>query len=377
MPTKKPRVAIIHDWLLTHRGGEKVLEAIVELFPDAEIFTLFHAPGRASTAIEKHPIHTSFLNRIPGVARFYRYLLPGMPFAVERFDLSGFDLVVSSSHCVAKGIIPSPGTIHICYCHTPMRYAWDRARDYFGNGLKSWLVLPFLHRLRLWDTVSAARVDYFIANSNWVSNRIETYYRRSSRVIHPFVDARFLNNPPQALAREDYFLVVSGFAPYKRIDLAIDACISLNRRLKIVGEGQNAKRLKSVEHPLITFTGRLDDEELKNLYAGARALLFPGEEDFGIVPLESMACGTPVIAYGRGGATETVLHEKTGVLFSEQSVASLSAAIIHFETLGLTSEPCRERARLFTKQKFQHEFKEALAEAFRKSGKSVRPLSPN
>jgi glycosyltransferase involved in cell wall biosynthesis len=361
MPTK---VALIHDWLLGLRGGERVLEAICELYPEAEIFTLFHTPGEVGPIIERHRITASFLNNFPRKKRWYRHLLPLFPLAIERFDLSRFDLVISSSHCVAKGILPSPKAVHVCYCHTPMRYAWDRYGDYFLGGATEPFLVPFIHYLRMWDVTSSARVDHYVANSEWVAHRIQKYYRRESSVVNPFVDLEQITFVPQA--REDYYLVVSAFAPYKRIDLAIEACNRLERRLIIVGEGQEADKLKRLSGKTVEFAGRLDRQKLWGLYSRAKALLFPGEEDFGITPLESMACGTPVIALARGGVTESVLAGETGMFFQEPNVESLVQTILAFEHLPRPIEPavCRQRAENFSKSDFQRKFSAEVEHAW-------------
>jgi glycosyltransferase involved in cell wall biosynthesis len=355
MPIENLRVAILHDWLNGLRGGERVLEAICELFPQAEIFTLFHEPGKAGPIIERHTIHASFLNRFPATDRYYRYLLPLFPLAMERFDLGRFDLVISSSHCVAKGALIPPDAVHVCYCHTPMRYAWDRYSDYFGGSRKEAAILPFIHYLRMWDVTSSARVDEYVTNSRWVGNRIRKYYRRDSQVLHPFVDLeRFL--PKRGEPREDYYLIVSAFAPYKRIDLAIEACNVLDRPLWIVGTGQDSARLQRLAGPRTRFLGRIDGEELPGIYRRARALLFPGEEDFGISPLEAMASGTPVLAYGRGGVTESVVEGETGHFFHAQRVPALVEALERFESLRFSPETCRRRAEQFRREEFKHRF---------------------
>jgi glycosyltransferase involved in cell wall biosynthesis len=356
---ERPKVALIHDWLVTYRGGEKVLEAIAELFPEAPIFTLFHTPNRSGATLAKHPTHASFLNAVPGAHKIYRHLLPLMPMAIESFDLKGFDLVISSSHCVAKGVIVDPSALHICYCHTPMRYAWDKAGEYFA-GWKKALVFPFLHYLRQWDVTSSARVDYFLANSRWIGERIEKYYRRPSSVVYPFVDAGNFSLAAQTAG--DYYLIVAGFAPYKRIDLAIEACERLGRKLIIVGEGQDERRLKSLAGSHTTFLGRVDGSKLNDLYAGAKVFLFPGEEDFGIAPLEAMACGRPVIAYGRGGVVETVIDGKTGTFFAEPNVESLAEAIERFERTPGAFDPvaCRKRALEFDRARFQSSFRSSV-----------------
>lgn len=363
------RVAIIHDWLNSFRGGERVLEAICELFPNAEIFTLFYRPGKVGSVISKHKIHTSFLNRLPKNHRYYRYLLPLFPAAIERFDLTDFDLVISSSHCVAKGVLVPPRSLHICYCYTPMRYAWDRYADYFGGGLKELLIFPFIHYLRMWDVTSSARVDRFIADSRWAGKRIEKYYRRDSQVVYPFVDLEAFK-PSSDDKREDYYLAASAFAPYKRLDLAIEACNKLDRPLYIVGTGQDEARLKSLAGKQTRFLGRITDDEFRRVFSKARALLFPGEEDFGITPLEAMACGTPVIAFGRGGATETVVDGETGLFFDEQTVDSLCGAISEFERRAKDFDPrrCRARAELFRRDEFQRQFRGVVTELWNARG---------
>jgi glycosyltransferase involved in cell wall biosynthesis len=351
----KLKVAIVHDWLISARGGERVLDALCEIFPQAEIFTLIYREGRNTPRIENRKIHTSFLNQVPGVEKYYRYLLPLMPLAAERLPLQGFDLILSSSHCVAKGIIPDPSSLHVSYCYTTMRYAWDQSSHYFGTGLKSALISPFLHYLRMWDVTSAHRVDHFIAISNFIGRRIRKYYGRSSDVIFPFVDLERFQ--PARGEKGDYYLMVTAFAPYKRVELAIEACETLGKRLIIVGGGQDGAALRKLARGKTEFLGNLPDSQLPDLYAGARALLFPGIEDFGITPLEAMACGTPVIAYGAGGALETIEDGKTGLFFQEPTASSLAGAIMAFEARTDTdwSTACRERASFFSRARFQNE----------------------
>jgi glycosyltransferase involved in cell wall biosynthesis len=353
------KIALVHDWLVANRGGEKVLEAIAELYPKADIFTLFHTPGKPAPWINRHRVITSHLNQLPRSRHFYRYLLPLLPAAIESFDLSSYDLVLSSSHCVAKGVIVSPSALHICYCHTPMRYAWDKAPDYFSRWQQP-LVFPVLHYLRQWDVSSSARVDKFLANSNWVAKRIEKYYRRESTVIYPFADLE--NLALSEKSRDNYYLVVSGFAPYKRIDLAIKACQKLDRKLVIVGEGQCERELKALATRSTQFVGRVGGDELIRLYQNARALIFPGEEDFGIAPVEAMACGTPVIALGSGGVTETVVEGETGTFFASPEVEDLCRAIENFESTAVNISPsrCRERAAEFGRPAFQERFQSSI-----------------
>jgi len=345
------RVAVVHDWLNGFRGGEQVLDAVLEVFPQAELFTLFYTPGTLNSRIENRPIHTSFLNSIPGAQRFYRFLLPLFPMAIEKIDVQEFDLVISTSHCVAKGIIPRPNALHICYSFTPMRYAWDRYSDYFAKSFLQPFIYPFLHYLRTWDVSSSARVDYFLTLSRWVKQRIKKYYRREAFVIYPFVNLEHFR--PAAGEKGNYYLIVSAFAPYKRVDLAIQACQRLGRRLVIIGGGQDESKLKSLAGPTTEFLGKAPLKVLTEMYAGAKALIFPGQEDFGITPLEAMASGTPVIAFNQGGVTETVIAGETGIFFNDQTVDGLVSAILEFESLKMNSkEQCLKRAALFSREQF-------------------------
>jgi glycosyltransferase involved in cell wall biosynthesis len=333
-----PRVVLVHDWLTGMRGGEKCLEVLCRRWPDALLYTLLHHRGSASPPIERLGPRTSLLQHLPAVHRYYRYLLPLMPAAAAGWCLPRCDLVISLSHCVAKAVRPPRGVPHVCYCFTPMRYAWHMREAYFRSSvrpvLKDRLLDSLLTALRHWDRQTAVRVSHFIAISQTVRQRIAECYGRDSAVIYPPVDTDFYC--PAAVARDDYYLIVSAFAPYKRIDLAIDACKRLRKPLVIIGTGQSAKPLQSRAGPTVRFLGWQPDEVIRAHLRRCRALLFPGEEDFGIVPVEAQACGTPVIAYGRGGATETVIppssrHEPTGVWFEEQSVDCLSEAILRLE----------------------------------------------
>ncbi len=358
------KAAIVHDWLTGMRGGEKVLDALCELYPDADLFTLLHVPGSVSGTIEKRRIHTSFIQRLPFAERRYRHYLPLFPLAIEGFDLKGYDLVISSSHCAAKGVIPAPGALHISYIHSPMRYVWDMYGEYFGKagGLSGLLIRLSAHYLRLWDSSSSSRVDFFVANSNHVAKRITRYYRRDSSVIYPPVDvSRF---SVSGRAPGDYYLIVSAFAPYKRLDIAVQAFNTLGKRLLIAGTGQEEKRLKAMAGKNIEFLGWKSDAELAELYRGCRALVFPGEEDFGITPVEAMASGRPVIAYGRGGALETVRGlnapqgaggDPTGIFFYEQTPRSLADAVEAFEADMRAFDPrlIRQAAMAFDKGRFK------------------------
>jgi glycosyltransferase involved in cell wall biosynthesis len=359
----KPRVALAHDWLTGMRGGEKCLEALCRRWPHAHLFTLLHQRGSVSLAIEALQPRLSLLGWLPGVHRYYRSLLPLMPAAVATWRLPPVDLVVSFSHCVAKAVRPPLGVPHVCYCFTPMRYAWHLKDAYFSgrvSGLKGRLLEGLLSLLRHWDRASADRVTHFIAISRTVRQRIAECYGRDSVVIHPPVDTEFYT--PAALPREDYFLAVSAFAPYKRLDLALEACRKAGRRLVVIGNGQDAPRLRSLAGPDAVFLGWQPDTVIRDHLRRCRALLFPGEEDFGIVPVEAMACGTPVIAFGRGGATETVVPpggrmEPTGLWFSEQTADCLAAALATFAAQSGDFDPAaaRRQALRFTSARFERE----------------------
>jgi glycosyltransferase involved in cell wall biosynthesis len=342
------------------RGGERCLEVFCELFPEADLYTLLHVPGSVSPVIERRRIVTSFVQRLPAAARGYRYYLPLFPAAVERFDLRGYDLVLSSSHCVAKSAA-APGGLHVSYCFTPMRYVWDMYGDYIGpgTGLLPRLVMPALAAaLRRWDRATSRRVHHFVAISRHVAERIQRCYGRPAEVIYPPVEAqrfRLAEEEP-----EDFYLVVSALVPYKRLDLAVEAATGLGRRLLVVGTGPEERRLKARAGRTVEFLGWRDDAEIAGLYRRCRALLFPGLEDFGIVPLEAMAAGRPVIAYAAGGALETVVpldgdEPPTGVLFAEQTVDGLAQAIRRCEAAAHQFQPkaLRARAEQFDRPRFR------------------------
>ncbi|MBI3409862.1 MAG: glycosyltransferase [Planctomycetes bacterium] len=372
------RVVLVHDWLTGMRGGEKVLEVLCRRWPSANLYTLLYRRGSTSPAIENLDLHASFLHWLPGVHRYYRYLLPIMPWAVG-WQLPECDLVVSSSHCVAKGVTPPPGVPHICYCYTPMRYAWHLRESYFrSRGLKSWLIDRLMSELRSWDRRTASGVTHFVTSSETVRNRIRECYGRDSAVIYPPVDTEYYTPAPPhpqpfssrrqgVLAqREDHYLVLSAFAPYKRIDLAIEACKLMGRRLVLIGSGQDERKLRALGGPMIHFLGWQSNDVLRDHLRRCRALLFPGEEDFGIVPVEANACGTPVIAYGRGGATETIVPLQhpaglglapTGVWFEEQTPACLASALEQFERNddAFDAAALRRHALQFSASRFERE----------------------
>ena len=325
------KVALVHDWLTGMRGGEKCLEVLCELFPDADLYTLIHQKGELSDTIEAMPIHTSFVQYLPFGLKKYRHYLPLFPTAIEQFDFSPYDLIVSSSHCVAKGVKHDDSVYHISYVHAPMRYVWDQFNTYFRHSRTSLpvrigaeLIRPYLQR---WDCNTAKRVDTFLCNSDNIRKKILEYYGRESQVIYPPVDlSRFKPGDTKA----GYYLMVGAFAPNKRVDLAVEAFNQLKLPLKILGSGQDEEYCRSIAGDNIEFLGALSNEKLLELYQQARALVFPGEDDFGITPLESQACNTPVIAYASGGALETVT-EKTGVFFAEQNVEALIEAVEKME----------------------------------------------
>jgi glycosyltransferase involved in cell wall biosynthesis len=353
------RVALVHDWLTGMRGGEKVLLSLARLFPDAIIFTLLHVKGSVAPELESREIRTSFVQRLPGVARHYRRYLPLFPAAVGSFDLRGFDLVISSSHCVAKGARRGPQAVHVCYCFTPMRYVWDRYDDYFGPGKLGaparWIVPHMAEALRAWDVATASRVDHFVADSRYVAGRIRRYYGRESDVILPPVDTELFT--PGDGAPGEYDLVVSAQAPYKRLELALEAYRGTGRRLKLVGTGPEAERLRAQAPPEAEFLGWVSDTALRDLYRGCRAVVMPGVEDFGIVPLEAMACGRPAVVFAQGGGAETVVPGETGVVFAEATPQALKAAIDSLQGISFNTVALRARAEAHSRQAFESRFR--------------------
>jgi glycosyltransferase involved in cell wall biosynthesis len=366
----KMRVAIVHDWLITTRGGEKCLEGFCGLFPSADVYTLLYAPERVSSLIKAMNIRVSRLNDVPGIERIYRYCLPLFPRAIESFDLRNYDLIVSSSHCVAKGIFPHRA-LHVSYVHSPMRYVWDMHDAYFGGdtSVLTRLGMSLWRRyLQGWDVAASERVDYFLANSRNVAAKIRKLYGRQATVIHPPVD---LEKFRLGGVLEPYYLIVSALVPYKRIDIAVRAFNEMRLPLKVVGEGPLRTRLERSAGPNIEFLGWVDDAVLAALYASCQALIFPGEEDFGIVPLEAQACGRPVIAYEKGGVLETVIPLEanaesgappTGVFFSEQTPADLIQAVELFQRMRgrFNPEKIRHHAAQFSAQRFRDQIHEYI-----------------
>lgn len=368
------RVAIVHDWLVTYAGSERVLEELLVLYPEAEIFTLVDfLPREARGFLDGRRIHTSFLQRLPGVRRRYRHYLPLMPLAVEQFDLRGFDLVISSSHAVAKGVLTGPGQTHVCYCHSPMRYAWDLQHEYLAEsgltaGLRSWAARWLLHRMRLWDVRTANGVDAFVANSRFIARRIRKVYGRSSAVIHPPVDTRAFTPGGR---REDFYLTASRFVPYKRIPLIVEAFAGMpDKALVVIGDGPDRNQVKSAAGSNVTLLGHASHEVLLDHMRRARAFVFAAEEDFGITPVEAQACGTPVLAFGRGGALETVVDGRTGILYGEQSPEALVGAVRRFEKESAWFDPrtIRRHAEGFGSERFRREMTAVVARAEAQAG---------
>jgi glycosyltransferase involved in cell wall biosynthesis len=351
------RVALVHDWLVGRRGGEAVLEALVRLFPNAEIFTLLHRPGSVGGLIETRPIHVSPLQHVPGISRHYRNFLPLMPWAVRQLDVRGFDLVLSTSHCVAKGVRVPAGTPHLAYVFAPMRYMWDLFEEYFGPGRASWPVRLGARALRpslqAWDRATASAPDVMLADSQHVARRIARAWGRTVEVVYPPVDVERFASGALGTGAGGYYLWVGALAPYKRLDVALEAFRRLGAPLWVAGAGQDAVRLRTALPSNVRWLGAVGDAELPALYRNARALVFPGEEDFGIVPLEAMASGRPVLALGRGGALETVTAE-TGLFFDAATAEALVEAVHRFESLetGFRPEAARARALAFGPAQF-------------------------
>ncbi len=364
------RVALIHDWLVTLRGGERVLDALCEIFPDATVHTLIRVPGVATPRIEAMRHISAFTDRLPMAHQRHRWLLPLYPTAIESLDLTGFDLVVSSSHCVAKGVISAAGATHVCYCHTPVRYAWDRTDDYIdGSHPILGLARPALHYaarwLRDWDRATVGRVDRFVANSHNTADKIRRFYDREPVVVHPPAECdRFEAAGRSSGEKRDYDLVLSALVPYKRVDLAIEAWRGMpDRRLVVVGDGPERERLQRLAPGNVEMVGRVSEADLPSWYAGARLLAFPGEEDAGIVPVEAQAAGVPVVALRKGGALETVVDGKTGIFFDDPTAAGLAHAVAKLEAAGLSRDACRAHARAFDRSAFVERITATVVEA--------------
>lgn len=348
------RVALVHEFLYTMRGAERVLDALCELYPDADLFSLIYRKGTLNPRIEGRRIRPSFLQWVPGARLNHRPFLPLYPLAVSELPLEGYDLVLSSSYAVAKGARVPPEALHVCYCHTPMRYVWDMVEEYFHlsrrGALTRWPLQLMVNRLRAWDVRTAAGVDAFIANSTTVRDRIRRLYGRESTVIHPPADAGFYT--PDFGPREDWYLCASAFAPYKRMDLVMEAFRRNGRRLKVVGSGQDEANLRRLAGGNVEVLGWLPDDRLREMYRRCRALVFAGEEDFGIVPVEAQLCGAPVIAYGKGGLLDSVVDGVTGLFFAVQTVEAVNAAVERFEAGRIDPGECRRNAERFSRPRF-------------------------
>lgn len=367
------RVAIIHDWLVTYAGAERVLEQMLACYPDADLFSLVDfLPSEQREFIRNKSVTTSFIKHLPKARKKYRGYLPLMPLAVEQFDLSGYDLVISSSHAVAKGVLTGPDQLHLCMCYSPVRYAWDLQHQYLREaglikGVRGWSARLILHYVRLWDTRTANGVDQFIAISQYVARRIQKAYRRDSVVIYPPVDIARLTLRAD---KENFYVTASRMVPYKRMDLIVEAFASMpEKRLMVIGDGPDLAKIRAKAGPNVQFLGFADQDSLLDHLQRARAFVFAAEEDFGIAPLEAQACGTPVIAYGKGGARETIIPlsdadctesspAPTGVFFHEQSVAAIVGAVERFEAKAsvITPEACRQNALRFAPERFRAEF---------------------
>jgi len=356
------RVAIAHEWLTTLGGSERVVEALLELYPDAPVYTTFLASKNLPDSIREWDVRTSFVQKLPFLHRISQKYIPLFPMAFESFDLSEYDLVISSSSACAKGVLTGSHTTHICYCHTPLRYAWepylDRRFDYDNPVLRAG-VQGLLHYLRMWDRLAADRVDHFIANSNNVAAKIAKYYRREAAVINPPVSVELF---PVVETPREYFLVLSRLVAYKHVELAVQAFTRLGLPLKVAGDGPLREQLEAMAGPTVEFLGYPEDEEIPGLMAGALALIFPGEEDFGIVPVEAMAAGRPVIGLGRGGLLETVVDGQTGMFFPESTPESLMGAVMNFSLKGFDAAKISKHAAKFSKERFQGEISEFVSE---------------
>lgn len=368
------RVALVHDWLTGMRGGERVLSQLCQMYPTADIYTLLHVKGSTNAQIERMPIHTSLLSKLPGVRRYYRYLLPIMPWVIERFDLRGYDLIISCSHCVAKGIRRDASSVHACYCFTPMRYLWADVGDDARGGIGSMGLRLFKPALKRWDLKSADNVDAFSSISTSIQERIKSCYGRESEVVFPPVETSFFT-PEPAIAREDWYLVVSALTPYKRVEHVVRACGRLGRPLKVIGSGPEARNLARVaaEYSHIQLLGWQSDEAVRDHYRRCRAFIMPQEEDFGISPIEAMACGAPVIALARGGARDTVVEGQSGILFSEATVEGLMEGIIKFEACrgGFDLGKLTAHAARFGSEEFVRHFTDFIRRACAAKGKAL------
>lgn len=358
----KRRIAIVHDWLPVYGGAERVLEQMLKVYPDADVFSLIDALDEENRKfLNGKPVKTSFVQKLPGGKKYYRHCFPLMPLAIEQFDFSPYDMVITSSYAFAKGIITGPRQLHLCYCHSPIRYAWDLQTQYLkeskmDRGPMTWLVRSMLHFIRMWDSRTAAGVDAFMANSRFIARRIEKVYRRDATVVYPPVNIERFETCSE---KENFYVTASRLVPYKRMDLIIQAFNGMpDRQLVVIGDGPELPKLRRLAGPNVKVLGWQPQEVLKSHLQRAKGFVFGGEEDFGIILLEAQACGTPVIAYGRGGALETVVENQTGMFFGEQSVESLQSAIAEFETRTWDAIKCRQNSERFSAKLFRERFQQ-------------------
>ena len=365
------KIALVHDWLVNYAGSERVLEQIIEIYPSADLFSLVDflpAAAGERNFIHDKTVRTSFIQKMPFAKKKYRSYLPLMPFAVEQFDLSEYDLIISSCHAVSKGVLTKSGQLHICYCHTPIRYAWDLYHQYLKEsglkaGLKGLMARLSLHYIRMWDYIAAHRVHYFIANSNFTAERIKRIYGRDAVVIYPPVEVSAFDLSP--IAKEDFYFTASRMVPYKKVDLIVEAFSKMpGKKLIVAGDGPDFRKIKSKAAQNVEFLGYQTADMLRSYLQRAKAFVFAAEEDFGIIPVEAQACGTPVIAYGRGGARETVIENETGIFFGEQKVESLISAVNNFEKNqdAFSMDEIRKNAERFSKERFKAEFRAFVEE---------------
>lgn len=365
------KVAIIHDWLVTYAGAERVLEQLLHLWPDADLFSIVDfLPVDQRKHILDKSVQTSFIQNLPWAKKNYRHYLPLMPFAIEQFDLDAYDIVISSSHAVAKGVLTGPDQLHICYCHTPIRYAWDLQHQYLKQsglekGLKSILTRYLLHKIRNWDVRTANGVDIFVANSHYIARRIYKVYRREATVIYPNVDTNTFK-PAEPSVKDDFYLTASRLVPYKKMDLIVQAFTAMpHKKLIVIGDGPEFRKTQAQAGANVQMLGYQPAEVLLDYMQRARAFVFAAEEDFGIVPVEAQACGTPVIAFGRGGASETIVHGKTGWLFHEQSTHAIQQAIMDFESyFDIDPDVIRNQALAFSAERFKKQFSQLIEENY-------------
>ncbi len=359
------KVAIVHYWLVTMRGGEKVLEELCKLFPQADIYTNVYAPEKISETIKSHKIYTTKINSWPLAKKLYQKYMPFMPKALMELDLTGYDLIISSESGPAKGVCPAPQAFHVCYCHTPMRYLWDMYHEYFrkSNALVKFFMKKMIPGLRQWDVMSSNLVDHFIANSSFVAARIQRYYNRKADVIFPPCDIdHYINNPRKP---EDFYLFFGQLVGYKRADLAIEACIRSGRKIVVIGDGKSKEAKRYSKTGLVTFTGRVSDEAISDYLSRAKALIFPGIEDFGIIPVEANSAGCPVLAYRKGGACDSILENKTGLFFDEQTPEAIIACMERFEKMEAdfsNREVYKNHVQQFSKEEFIRKISNVIKE---------------